>query len=202
VKPQPLFIGGFSTSKWCYLPLVHYYRHICRISDFTVIHPSPWYDIFGFNVWPFSVVQDNINQCIDRKRPVVLIGHSLGGVYALLYMLHNSATIARVITIGTPVVDSPKTDYERIIYKFIEVSDTYAHYDEIRKSVFRFSSRIVTISSPHDTLAPPERCFVENGENYVVDLFSSRGINIAHVALPFIPCTTQIVAKILNSTTS
>lgn len=117
---------------------------------------SSQYRSFAFDLWGFGdsskapdmysvpAYVDMLNQFITQlgvAPPVVLIGHSLGGVVALHYTQQFSENVDKVITVSLPVNGSTvdgrltNTDPDTFLSRFLNSSSNYSEVDaEIRKT--------------------------------------------------------------------
>lgn len=96
-----VYIHGANQSSACW----NYIREKCAFDNEILINYSST-ERFYNNL-------ENIKTKIDSSNPVFLIGHSLGGVYAL--HLLNYCNVAGVVSISTPFRGSSAADWARFI---------------------------------------------------------------------------------------
>lgn len=172
-------IGGFGTFKQYYIPL----RYLLSSKGITLelLHPGP----LGLNIWPLRMFEKSTYPLISSlKEPVTIIGHSLGGIQAVRLAELYPDKIKKIIAIASPIHGSPWPVYENGIRTLLDVPTE--EFDRFREQVVpSVAQKLVTISTPHDMMAPIDKCTVEGAKNYVIDTgedFQST----AHVVIPFL----------------
>lgn len=88
-------------------------------------------------------LEDSVQQVlkyIPKKEPVTLVGHSLGGVIALLIASRNLVDVERVVTISSPVGGSKFAAWARWVSSGIpllgDITPNSRHITELRKAKF------------------------------------------------------------------
>jgi pimeloyl-ACP methyl ester carboxylesterase len=101
---------------------------------------------------------------IPKKEPVTLIGHSLGGVIAMLIAGRQLANVDRVITISSPLAGSQAAVYARWVVSGIpvigDITPTASHIREIAGfnpsfpvlSIVSTSGSLPTSKEPNDSV--------------------------------------------------
>jgi pimeloyl-ACP methyl ester carboxylesterase len=98
--------------------------------------PHPWDQ--GFNFGPRSGVLERCHEQLDaifdrHRRPVSLVGWSLGGVYAREVAKEMPDKVRCVITLGTPFTGHPRATNAWRVYEFL--SGQSVHDPEVIKQV-------------------------------------------------------------------
>jgi pimeloyl-ACP methyl ester carboxylesterase len=141
LKPHVLLVGGTGASQFlCNL----YYFLFCRILGGA--KPIAISGLGRRSVWKnYAELEKRINALgLDPERPLILVGHSQGGILALLYAIHHPGRVAKVITICSPLrgttvhvpglrgalsdmqVGSPFMVGDDVHHGFIELTDWWA----------------------------------------------------------------------------
>lgn len=101
---------------------------------------------------------------IPKKEPVTLIGHSLGGVIAMIIAGRKLVNAERVITISSPLAGSQAAVYARWVVSGIpvigDITPTASHIREIANfnpdfpilSLFSTSGSLPTSKEPNDSV--------------------------------------------------
>ncbi len=124
------------------------------------------------NVKPFLRHMAGLRERVDAivqatGSPLRIVGHSLGGMHAMALLLERPDAIKQVIAVATPIAGgTPWAPLQRVAEQILQVRRRDAH--GLRKRVARYATRITTIASPHDLIAPPQSCAVSGAANVVL----------------------------------
>lgn len=137
------------------------------------------------NINEFTQIAKKDLENIYRKynKPVIIIGHSMGGLIALQLLDTNDDMIKTVISIGAPIQGAPllKTN---LISKFfnekhhIDMVPNSYYLNELYKIILKTKKSILTIGSVNDFHAPDEYARIP------VDIvIAMRNPKLSHVTL-------------------
>ena len=123
------------------------------------------------NVKPFLRHMASLRERVDAivqatGRPLRIVGHSLGGMHAMALLLERPDAIKQVIAVASPIGGTPWGPLQRVAEQILQMRRRDAQ--GLRKRVARYAARITTIASPHDLIAPPQRCAVNGAANVVL----------------------------------
>jgi pimeloyl-ACP methyl ester carboxylesterase len=157
-----LVLGGFLSHPYYYAPLG---RMLARRG--YAVHFD---DVF--NARPLRAHVARLRTRVDRivqasGSPLRVVGHSLGGIQAMVLLLEQPDAIGQVIAVASPVVGgTPWQPLQRLVERVLRVraDDTRV----LERRLAPYASRITTISSPHDLVAPPAACTVSGAANVVL----------------------------------
>ena len=179
-----LVLGGFLSHPAYYAPIG---RTLGRRG--YVVHFDE-----AFNARPLLAHVAELRERVDRivqasGAPLRVVGHSLGGIQAMVLLMEMPETIGQVIAVASPVVGgTPWRPLQRLVERVLQVRAEET--EMLRRRLVPYAHRIVTISSPHDLVAPPATCAVEGAANLVLDdvarhdrLASHGGVIFARPAL-------------------
>lgn len=183
-----LVLGGFLSHPYYYAP----FGRVLGQRGHAV-----YYDEV-FNAQPFkshvTVLGMRVRRIADDAgTPVRVVGHSLGGLQAAALLLECPDVVAQVITVASPIVGgTPWRPLQRLAERVLGVngSDTQI----LRTALEPYASRITTISSPRDLVAPPAVCTIEGATNVVLSTVPRRDETLAsHIGVIFMETVVQIV---------
>jgi pimeloyl-ACP methyl ester carboxylesterase len=147
----------------------------------------------GFNLGPteenFALLEKRVRQIGERYgQPVVLVGWSLGGIFARELAKRNPAAIAKVITMGTPFSGSPYANNAWRVYQLVTGHSVEQPPIEAQVAV-KPPVETVALWSPRDgVVAPRSACGLPGERDRAVALrcshlgFSNSDEAIAAVA--------------------
>jgi len=183
-------IGGFASWKYYYLPLTYLLEKQGLIVN--LLNPGP----FGVNIWPLATFEKEARKVLERESEVFLIGHSLGGIQAVWAASLFPEKVKKIFAIGSPLYGSPWPVYEDGIRTLLDVSPE--RFDHFRNTIVpSFASRLVTISCPHDIMAPVDKCSVPGAANYIVKT-GDDFVATSHLIIPYLSASLSIIQKELG----
>jgi pimeloyl-ACP methyl ester carboxylesterase len=185
-------IGGFASLKWYYAPFMYLLKK--RGLTVELLNPGP----LGLNIWPLSVYEAEVKKAFAHiDAPIFLIGHSLGGIQAVWAAAMFPQLVKKIFAIGAPLYGSPWPIYEDGIRTLLDVTPEV--YDKFRYEIIpQFASRLITISCPHDVMAPVEKCVVPGAKNYVVDV-QETFVPTSHLLIPYLSSSLNIIQRELET---
>lgn len=173
------FIGGIGSHPAIY---ASWARAIEARTGFSVLFPRIGDRYTGLNLLSLDdsleILQEGIRRIYaEGRRIVTLAGHSLGGIQAVA-VARDWPAISLIVAIGSPIWGTPFEPLQRFAgYRLgFDPSDPPRHFKEMRDQLSEEGERIVTISTPHDLIAPPESCFIPGVRNYVLGEASMRDL--------------------------
>lgn len=115
----------------------------------------------GFNLGPtpenFALLEDRVRRIGDRYgQKVVLVGWSLGGIFARELAKRNPEIVAKVITMGTPFSGSPYANNAWRAYEFVTGHSVEQPPVEVEVAV-KPPVETIALWSPRDGIVAP-RC--------------------------------------------
>lgn len=131
-----------------------------------------------------------------KGEPFSIVGHSLGGAMgvAMLALTEWKKDIGTVITLGTPFLGCAWKPLRYLVLTTTGISEET--FKKHKSAFMDVSEKIVSIASPGDRIAPPEKCFVPESEMRSVVLPGSY--KIAHMRLPDHPLVHRKIARAIN----
>jgi pimeloyl-ACP methyl ester carboxylesterase len=183
-----LVLGGFLSHPFYYAP----FGRVIGQRGYTVHYDEV------FNAQRFKPHVTALGERVQRLAekagaPVRVIGHSLGGLQAAALMLECPDEVAQVIMVASPIVGgTPWRPLQRLAERVLGVqgSDT----EMLREGLASYASRVTTISSPQDLVAPPAVCTIDGATNVVLSTVPRRDETLAsHIGLIFMHTVIRIV---------
>lgn len=162
---QPvLVLGGFLSPPFYYAPLGRSLtRHGYRVHFDDVVNVQPLRRHIARLTARAEAIADASGSALR------IVGHSLGGIQAMVLMLERPALVAQVVAVASPVAGgTPWQPLQRLVERVLGVRARETRVLERR--IAAYASRITTISLPRDRdlVAPPETCSVEGATNVVL----------------------------------
>lgn len=174
-----VFVGGIGSHPVLYQ---NWAESIESRTGFSVIFPQVGDRYLGLNLLSLNdsleLLQEGIHAIYAQGRKIMaLAGHSLGGIQAVA-VARSWPLIPLVVAVGSPIWGTPFEPLQRFAgYRLgFDPSDPPAHFREMRERLSEEGERIVTISTPHDPIAPPESCFIPGVTNHVLGTKAMRSI--------------------------
>jgi pimeloyl-ACP methyl ester carboxylesterase len=158
-----MVLGGFLSHPFYYAPLAR----VLRGAGYAVHFDG------AVNARPFKLhmaeLRARVQTIVDHSGvPLRIVGHSLGGIQALALLLAAPEYIAQVVAVASPVVGgTPWRPLQRLVERVLRVRAREMQL--LQRSLAPYASRVTTIASPNDMIAPPETCGVEGAANVVLD---------------------------------
>jgi pimeloyl-ACP methyl ester carboxylesterase len=183
-----LILGGFLSHPYYYAP----FGRVLGQHGYVVHYDEV------FNAQPFKPHVIALGERVQRLAneagaPIRIVGHSLGGLHAAALLLECPEAIAQVVTVASPIVGgTPWRPLQRLAERVLDVrgSDT----DMLRAGLAPLATRITTISSPQDLVAPPSVCTVRGASNVVLSTVPRRDEALAsHIGVIFMQTVVRIV---------
>lgn len=123
MRPKICFVHGFNSSRRSF----NYLAHELESSDDVLID----YD----SRQPLEKSIAQVQRFIPKKEPVILIGHSLGGVIAVLIAGRGNIDVQRVVTISSPLGGSKAASFAKWFMNGIpligDITPTATHIREL-----------------------------------------------------------------------
>jgi pimeloyl-ACP methyl ester carboxylesterase len=122
---------------------------------------------------------------------LVLVGHSLGGLFARRYAALRQTKVAGVVSLAAP--HGPLNDRVPHYYR-----DAYADFSAATDEIDRFTqTRVACIASKHDELVPVTSATLDskNAENYVI----GWRLPITHNLIPMVPPVTRLTRSLVDA---
>lgn len=183
-----LLLGGFLSHPYYYAP----FGRVLGQQGYVVHYDEV------FNAQPFKphvvALAERAQRLADEAgAPIRVVGHSLGGLQAAALLLECPDAIAQVVTVASPIVGgTPWRPLQRLAERVLDVRG--ADTDMLRVGIAPFASRITTISSPQDLVAPPTVCTVRGATNVVLSTVPRRDEALAsHIGVIFMQTVVRIV---------
>ena len=158
-----MILGGFLSHPFYYAPLARVLRGAGHAVHFDG----------AVNARPFkphiAELRARVQTIVDQSGvPLRIVGHSLGGIQALALLIAAPECISQVVAVASPVVGgTPWRPLQRLAERVLRVR---AHEMQLlQRSLATYASRVTTISSRYDMIAPPETCGVEGAADVVLD---------------------------------
>lgn len=132
-KPQLHFVHGNSFPAGTYRALLHYLSSYYDVGALDVHGHNPHYPVT--DNWP-HLVQELVDTLKNRyQRPVILVGHSMGGMLSFMLASRFPELVRAVVMIDSPVVAGWRALIVRIFKKF-NIGQQYspARFSEKRKN--------------------------------------------------------------------
>lgn len=191
--PPILMLGGFLSHPYYYAP----FGRLLGQQGYLVHYDEV------FNAVPFkphvTALADRVTQLADEARkPIRIVGHSLGGLQAAALLVKCPDAVAQVITVASPIVGgTPWRPLQRLAERVLDVrADETA---VLRADLRPHASRVTTISSPQDLVAPPPVCTIDGATNVVLSTVPRRDESLAsHIGVIFMETVVQIVLASLG----
>lgn len=161
-------LPGFLAPAWAY-------RGICAslenlFEEGVSVHiPQIGTRVLNINCRSFEGTLDRLDAAYEERKPKAGVGHSLGGI--LLMALAARHPEFHVCAVGSPVWNTPWKPLQWLARQLlgIDPENLPRHIEELRERILEFPERITTVSSEHDVIAPPHRCWVPEAQNFVVE---------------------------------
>jgi pimeloyl-ACP methyl ester carboxylesterase len=182
-------IGGFGSTIFYYLPLK---KRLERLGvSCNIISPGH----FGLNIWSLRQFEERAAKILlESPGKISLIGHSLGGIQAMWLAFNYPDKIDKIFAISSPVQGSPLKMYEGVILRILDVpKDLWTAFQQTGLQVI--SSKIVTLSSSKDLIAPTESCMIKGAKNYQININVSCLTPSPHILIPFLPLTAKCIVS-------
>jgi pimeloyl-ACP methyl ester carboxylesterase len=182
-----LLLPGFGTSSWRM-------RHMARQLERAGHTAKHWGAGFNLGVSPelFDRLSERIRSIRERYgEPVVLVGWSLGGVFARELAKRHPDAVGKVITMGSPFSGSPYDNNAWRIYHLVaghpvDAPPVEAHLSE------KPPVETVAIWSPRDGIVAPRASRGRAGERD-----RAIAVRCTHVGFPNSPeCIRAVLAEL------
>lgn len=187
-----IIIGGFASVKWFYKPLEWWLSEAgLRVE---IVSPGP----LTVNVWPLDVFLGLVAPKVrDADEPITIVGHSLGGIQAMLLAAMYPEKVKKIFALGSPVWGCPQTVYEEMICTLINVSkDDFALFQH--DMIPLIAQKTTTIACMDDSIAPPEKCEIPGASNFIVEADKDNA-TASHLLLPYLHVTVEIVLREIHA---
>ena len=188
-----LMLGGFLSHPYYYAP----FGRVLGQQGYVVHYDEV------FNAQPFKphviALGERAQRLADEAgAPIRVVGHSLGGLQATALLLECPDAIAQVVTVASPIVGgTPWRPLQRLAERVLDVRG--ADTEMLRAAIEPFASRITTISSPQDLVAPPPVCTIRGATNVVLSTVPRRDEALAsHIGVIFMQTVVRIVLASLG----
>lgn len=186
--PPILVLGGFLSHPYYYAP----FGRLLGQQGYLVHYDEV------FNAVPFkshvSALADRVVRLADEARkPIRIVGHSLGGLQAVALLVQRPEAVAQVITVASPIVGgTPWRPLQRLAERVLDVRADET--ERLRHDLRPHAGRVTTISSPRDLVAPPPVCKIGGATNVVLSMVPRRDELLAsHIGVIFMETVVQIV---------
>jgi pimeloyl-ACP methyl ester carboxylesterase len=190
-----LVLGGFLSHPYYYAP----FGRVLGQHGYVVHYDDV------FNAQPFKPHVLALSERVQRLAseagsPIRIVGHSLGGLQAAALLLECPDAVAQVVTVASPIVGgTPWRPLQRLAERVLDVRG--ADTDMLRARIEPLASRITTISSPQDLVAPPPVCTVRGAANVVLSTVPRRDEALAsHIGVIFMQTVVRVVLANLART--
>lgn len=183
-----LVLGGLFSRPFYYAPLGRTLRQRGYAVHFDDV----------FNARPFRPHLVDLRERVQHiaasaGTPVRIIGHSLGGLHALALLVDLPESVAQIIAMGSPIVGgTPWKPLQRVAERVLQVrgSETQG----LRERAAPYATRVTTISSPEDMVAPPTSCVVDGAHNVILSNVPPRDALLAcHGGIIFMQAAIRTV---------
>lgn len=151
----------------------------------------------GFNWGATPDTMDRLERrLLDLRRrsgqPVVLLGWSLGGIFARELAKRHPATVAKVITMGSPFSDDPRANNVWRLYQFIAGHSVDAPPIEAQLSQ-KPPVETVALWSPRDGIVAPRSACGRAGERD-----RAIALRCTHIGFSYSPEAVEAVLRELD----
>jgi len=187
-----LVLGGFLSHPYYYAP----FGRVLDQNGYAV-----HYDEL-FNAQPFKPHVAALGARVrrladDAGGPIRVVGHSLGGLQATALLLECPEAVRQVIAVASPIIGgTPWRPLQRLAERVLDVHGTET--DTLRAELAPYVTRITTISSPQDLVAPPSVCTIVGANNVVLSTVPRRDETLAsHIGVIFMQTVVRIVLSAL-----
>ncbi len=183
-----LILGGFLSHPYYYAP----FGRVLGQQGYAVHYDDV------FNAQPFKphiiALGERVARLADQAgAPVRIVGHSLGGLQAAALLIDRPQVVSQVITVASPIIGgTPWRPLQRLAERVLDVRASET--DILRDGLQPHATRITTISSPQDLVAPPGVCTVEGATNVVLSTVPRRDASLeSHIGVIFMETVVRIV---------
>lgn len=186
-----LLVHGFACNGGYWQSMQHALKHAGIPHRAIDLEP-----VFGDIDDYLPAVDQSVNDLVSDSggKPVVIVGHSMGGLIARAYLSrYGSQRIARIITIGTPHYGTVLARYSRgrncKQMDHDAISGRCSEWLQLLWDSHKTEERelITSIYSRHDNIiAPQSSCHIPDGRNFALD-------GIGHVELGRHPAIHALV---------
>lgn len=154
------------------------------MKDYLYEEEFPVYDVdLGWSTDSVPELAEKLKKRVDEvlyetgKRKLNLVGVSLGGIVGLYYIkkLGGNKKVKTFVAVGTPFKGS-RLSYLGMVFMpefsapLFDITPESALLKEIQNSTPVKNVHIVSISSKHDFVAPPENAYLKGAKHIVVDI--------------------------------
>lgn len=147
----------------------------------------------GFNQDTLEKLQDKLDFLYQKHQaPLILIGWSMGGIFARELGWHNPTKVKKIITLGSPFSFPLRFLPINILYKRLTGHKLQEIEPLIAKHTYpEFPISLLIINSEQDGIVPWKYCL--NPKNKKIKAITVRG---THLGLPY---NKQVIEEILTS---
>lgn len=189
---EVVIVGGFASIRFYYILLKRILEQ--RGYHVSYVNSGP----FGLNAWPLHVFLEDAKRRIEEiPGEIIGIGHSLGGIQTIWLGSLFPDKITKIFAICSPVWGAPIRFYEDVVLELLSVDRS--EFERFKREIVpSLASRVVTVSSPNDGIAPTKYCAIPGAKNYEITKYDVI-FPSPHLILPFCPATMQIIDNELSN---